>query len=277
MARLRLLACLLPLIAGAPARAETTPAPNLPAQGLRPQLDGERFLRIPGLPRVPLPPGARPFGPQGPNVGVDDSDDDEHPLFDRRATPPRAAPPAADRPKAAEKPKPPPVDVPPLRAQRARVLDALFERLAKAGDDDDAVAVANAIERVWARSGSDTADLLMRRAGAALARHDMSKAERLLDVLAELAPGWAHVFVQRGALRAARENLSGAVADYRKAVEIEPRHFGAQTALGMLYGRQGDKARALAALRKALELYPAQPALAKRIEQLRIEVEGRDI
>lgn len=275
MARLRLLVCLLPLIAGAPARAETAPAQDLPRQ-----FERDRNLRIPGLPQLPLPPGARPFGPQGPNVGVDDSDDDdERPRFDRRGAPPRAAPPAADRPerpKSAEKPRPPPVDVPPLRAQRARVLDALFERLAKA-EDDDAVAVANAIERVWARSGSETADLLMSRAGATLARHDISGAERLLDVVAELAPGWAHVFVQRGALRAARENLSGALADYRKAVEIEPRHFGAQTALGMLYGKQGDKANALAALRKALELYPAQPALARRIEQLRIEVEGRDI
>ena len=154
--------------------------------------------------------------------------------------------------------------------------DALFERLARA-EADDAPAVAGAIERVWARSGSDTADLLMSRAGDALTKHEIAKAERLLDALAELAPGWAHVFARRGALKAAREDISGAIADYGRAVEIEPRHFSAQAALGALYGKQGDKPHALAALRKSLQLYPAQPTLAKRVEQLRLEVEGRDI
>src|SRR5918998_5159227 len=60
-------------------------------------------------------------------------------------------------------------------------LDDLFARLAAAKDPGEANGVANLIERRWARSGSDTADLLMSRAGEALKAKDFPLAIELLD------------------------------------------------------------------------------------------------
>ncbi|MFL5195828.1 MAG: hypothetical protein ACJ8BE_02825, partial [Microvirga sp.] len=60
-------------------------------------------------------------------------------------------------------------------------LDDLFARLAAAKDESEANGVANLIERRWARSGSDTADLLMSRAGDAFKGKDFPLAIELLD------------------------------------------------------------------------------------------------
>ncbi len=274
------LARLVPLlIAATPALAQN----SLPQERATPRAPpADHMLRIPGLPAIPLPPGARAFGPQtppdarAPDIGVDD--DDDGPLDPRR----RPAPPArlgapATPPAKTEKPaRRAPVSVPTVAAQRARVLDALFERLLGASADE-APGVAEAIERVFGRSGSETVDVVMTRARAALDRQQPEVAERLVDAAVGLAPDWADGFAQRAALRAIRGDTSGAIADYAVAVRLEPRHFQAQNALGALRLKEGDKAGALDALRRSLELYPAQAALAKKIEQLRLDVEGRDI
>lgn len=234
---------------------------------------GGNTLNIPGLPPIQLPPGARAFGLNGP--GVDDQParpaipqagpDRNDPRRDRRE---------ADR-KAPERIAP--HSVPTNETQRAKVLDALYARLKAADDHDDAKGVAGAIERVWLRSGSDTADLLMARANAAMAAHETKIAEALLDSIVALEPGWAEGWNKRAMLRFNGDNIDGAVSDLEHVLKIEPRHFVALAGLGAILHKSGLDKRALEAYRRALDLYPQQPDIRKSVEQLQIEVEGRDI
>ncbi len=257
------------------------------AQGALAQVDpsppgrrGGQTLDIPGLPPIQLPPGARAFG-----LGVDDQ-----PAPPARPGRPQAGPapsdPSGDEPgrredkrdgKRKQAERIAPHSTPPQEEQRGKVLDALHSRLKAADDADDAKSVATAIERVWLRSGSDTADLLMTRAVAAIAGDDHKTAESLLDSIVSLEPEWAEGWNRRAMVRLRADNIDGAMSDLEHALKIEPRHFVALAGLGAILHKSGLDKRALDAYRRALDLYPQQPDIRKSVEKLQIDVEGRDI
>ena len=177
-----------------------------------------------------------------------------------------SAEPKSDQKPAEAKIKPPPA-----------TLDDLFARLAAAKDAGEANGVANLIERRWARSGSDTADLLMSRAGEALKAKDFPLAIELLDRVLTLRPEWAEAWHRRATAFFLIDDPVSAIADIRRVIAKEPRHFGAWAGLGHIYMSGGDKKRALEAYRKALALHPHMAKLRDMIDRLTPELDGRDI
>lgn len=182
----------------------------------------------------------------------------------RGGTPPVAAP---DEPSGRSK----------AETRRPSTLDDLFARLAAAGDDAEAKGVANLIERRLARSGSDTADLLMSRAVEALESKDAPLAIELLDRVTQLRPGWAEAWHRRAAAFYMLEDPADALADLHRAIAAEPRHFAAWAALGHIRMAGGDKRRALEAYRKALELHPFLEDAKKVVDRIGPEIDGREL
>jgi Tfp pilus assembly protein PilF len=156
-------------------------------------------------------------------------------------------------------------------------LDDLFARLAAAKDASEANGIANLIERRWARSGSDTADLLMSRAGEALKAKDFPLAVELLDRVLTLRPDWAEAWHRRATAFFLLDDPVSAIADIQRVIAKEPRHFGAWAGLGHIYMSGGDKKRAVEAYRKALALHPHMAKLRDMVERLTPEIDGRDI
>jgi tetratricopeptide (TPR) repeat protein len=156
-------------------------------------------------------------------------------------------------------------------------LDDLFARLSGAKDAGEANGIANLIERRWARSGSDTADLLMSRAGEALKAKDFPLAVELLDRVLTLRPDWAEAWHRRATAFFLLDDPVSAIADIRRVIAKEPRHFAAWAGLGHIYMSGGDKQRALEAYRKALALHPHMAKLREIIDRLAPELDGRDI
>lgn len=161
------------------------------------------------------------------------------------------------------------------RLTREQTLNELYDRLAKAQDEEEGKGVATAIERVFLRSGSDTADLLMTRAVAAAHRNNGELAEDLVDRILLIEPDWAEAWHRRATLRAAREDISGALADLAEALKREPRHIGAMAGLGFLMLKQEQKAQGLKALRRLLELHPQMTQARKAVEKLGLEIDGQ--
>jgi tetratricopeptide (TPR) repeat protein len=157
------------------------------------------------------------------------------------------------------------------------VLDDLFGRLAHTSDTDEAKGIAGAIERIWMRSGSDTADLLMRRAMAALTTERYDLAEQVLTAVVEIDPGWSEGWDKRATARFFAEDFSGAMEDISHVLAIEPRHFGALAGMGFILEKSGLDKDALRVFRKTLEIYPQQDAIRKIVDALTIKVEGRDL
>lgn len=170
-----------------------------------------------------------------------------------------------------------PAEAPPEDNVRKPVLDELFERLAAARDQEEADGIAGAIERVFQRSGSDTADLLMNRALTAMHRKDNKIAADVLDKLVVVEPDWAEAWAQRATARFLEGDKIGAVEDLGHALAKEPRHFGALAGLGSVLYSLGYEKRALEVFRRAIAVRPHQSEVKQMIDKLAPQVDGRDI
>lgn len=167
---------------------------------------------------------------------------------------------------------------PPAPAPRspAATLDRLFERLVAAKTAEEARGIANLIQRRWARSGSDTADLLMTRAQTALRSKQTELAIELLDRVVSLEPDWAEGWNQRASALFMAGDPIRSMIDIGEALKREPRHYGAMMGLGTILRQQGDDKRAMVAYRRALEIYPQMEAIKNAVDSLKTEVDGRD-
>ena len=219
-------------------------------------------------PHVPPPFFQRgPFG----------EDTEVFPRFPGRKTPSVPVRPApgpddspGDKPSTADaQPAPPPT--------RAEALDRLMDRLAKAQDPDEARGIAALVERLWMESGSDTADLLMTRALAAMGEKREDVADAMLDKLIEFRPGWAEAWNKRATLRFLQGNDTGAMEDISHVLALEPRHFGALSGMGSILARHGEEAAALRAMRRALSIYPGDVEVRKAVDKLAPTVEGQEL
>ena len=149
-------------------------------------------------------------------------------------------------------------------------LDGLFAKLKEAPDTESAAVTSRAIQQRWARSGSDTADLLMQRADAALAGGDRPLAIEILDRIIALDPEWAEAWNRRATVFFLEDDLSRSAADIQEVLAREPRHFGALMGLAGILERIGDEHKALEAYERVLSVYPLLPAAQKGVERLKV-------
>jgi tetratricopeptide (TPR) repeat protein len=155
--------------------------------------------------------------------------------------------------------------------------DQLFERLAAAKDEVEAGSIAEQINGIWARSGSDTLDLLMTRAGEALAAKDTVLALDVIDSVLALKSDWAEVYNRRAAIHFQRQDFDAAVRDLRQTLILEPRHFQALAGVGMIFQQGGNGRQALAAFNSALKLNPHLKGIKQAAEKLSLEYNGQGI
>lgn len=179
--------------------------------------------------------------------------------------------PRSGEPKKALAPKPAPEMV------RKQLLDALFQQLSSAQEPEAARQIAGSIERLWLKSFSDTANLLMQRASETARAGQFSLALLIFGKLVVVEPEWAEAWNQRATARFHAGDMDGAMADINQALKLEPRHFGALTGMGIMLRSAGLGERALEVFKKAQSLYPLNPDIQKQIEDLTREIEGQDI
>mgnify|MGYP003143636187 CR=1 FL=1 len=135
-------------------------------------------------------------------------------------------------------------------AAHAEPSDEMFEKLRTAPSDSEANDVAMDIWASWMESGSPTVDVIMERGVDAQTAGDFETARAFFDRAILIKPDYPE----------ANETL-----------QLEPRHFGAWSGLGMMFESMGSPKHALEAYREAIEIYPRmQQALAaeKRLSKL---------
>lgn len=162
-------------------------------------------------------------------------------------------------------------------APRAQVLDDLFARLKKAQNEDEAAGLTAAIQHVWMTSGSDTADALMARALQALQSDHPQSAVHVLNRIIWLYPQWAEAWNKRALVRFALDEDNAALEDLHHVLQLEPRHYGALAGVGFILHRHGLDGKALEAMRLSLGLNPQQQALQHFVDEMKDDVEGRDL
>ena len=161
--------------------------------------------------------------------------------------------------------------------KRAEVLEALYARLAAETRPDMAKSISKAIENVWDSSGSPTHDLLLRRASKAIKEKKYDLAFPLLDAIVELQPDFAEAFSVRAYAFFAKNEPHRALADLRRVLALDPKHYRALEGIGQILRDLGEKKASLEAYRKLIEVYPLFDGAQKAVDQLTIEVEGQGI
>ncbi len=155
-------------------------------------------------------------------------------------------------------------------------LDALFAEL-RTGDAVSADETVDRILEIWADAESDTVDLLYDRANAMAEEGEAALALALLDHVVGLAPNFAAGYALRGFVRMRDDDEDGAVADFSKAIELEPRHFGVRLSLADWLLESGAKRNAYQMYQKVLEWNPHDEAVRRRARALRRELDGQEI
>jgi tetratricopeptide (TPR) repeat protein len=179
-----------------------------------------------------------------------------------------------------EPPKPvePPSTLPRVQhGDKAQNLDRLFEALKVAPDDESAKYVENRIWAIWLASPSDTANLLMERAKAAVDGKDFNLAIKLLDAIIDIKPDFVEAWNRRATVYYTKKDFGNAIADLHEVLAREPRHFGALSGLGIILQEIGDEKRALEAYRRALAIHPKLERIPDLAKKLADKVDGRDI
>lgn len=135
--------------------------------------------------------------------------------------------------------------------------DALFEALKSAKTEAEARLVEDRIWWFWLGEAPDTetrhlVDEAMRKRDG----YDFEGARLLLNDAIERAPDYAEVWNQRAFILFLQDKLDEALEDADRALELEPRHFGALSGKAHILMRQGRIELGQQALRQAIEIYP---------------------
>jgi tetratricopeptide (TPR) repeat protein len=170
----------------------------------------------------------------------------------------------------------PPSAPPPSDQQVAQdLLDRLFGQLHGAKDEASAKMIEDAIWKLWARSGSPTADALIVQAVRAMEAGQRQTALRILDTVIDDQPSFAEAWNKRATLFYMMGDYDRSLADIAHVLELEPRHFGALTGLGTILNDRGKKAEALKAYRRALSIHPFLDGAKKALQQIEPETEQK--
>lgn len=155
-------------------------------------------------------------------------------------------------------------------------LDLLFEEL-RVGDALRAEENSQRILDIWADSASDTVDLLYQRAELSAENGAFDLSLALLDHVVGLAPNFAQGYALRGSVRLADNDRAGAIADFTKVLELEPRQFVVRSALAEMLLAGKDKRGAYEMFQKALEWNPHDENARQRARELRRDIDGQEI
>ncbi|WP_170937269.1 MULTISPECIES: tetratricopeptide repeat protein [Rhodomicrobium] len=164
-----------------------------------------------------------------------------------------------------------------LRKARAELLATLYDQLKAAESDESAELIVSAIEKVWGSSGSDTADLLMQRAGLAVKNRNYDLALQILSGLTAIEPRYTEGWNQLATIYFLQEDYKQAMRQLRQVLALEPRHFKAIEGLGIILRETGSNDAALRATRRALEINPHLKSAKQAEEELSREVEGQGL
>ncbi len=147
------------------------------------------------------------------------------------------------------------------------MLEGLYAELADP-DNPNWQATERRIEAIWSHSGSAAMDLLLERGRKALEAEEFDAAIEHLTALIDHAPDFAEGYNAR-ALAYFRKGLYGpALDDLARALELNPRHFGALVGVAVILEEIGMEKAALEAWREVEAIHPHQPQLRDAIDRL---------
>jgi len=156
-------------------------------------------------------------------------------------------------------------------------LDRLFQRLESADGPREARFYASRIWAIWYSHPSGSIEALMRAGRAALQDDDLKGALIAFDDAVRKAPNFAEAWNARATARYMMGNYERALADVRRTLTLEPRHFGALAGRGLCHIKLDNLERAAEAFEASLAIHPHQPGVEGNLRMVRKRLDNLDL
>lgn len=151
--------------------------------------------------------------------------------------------------------------------------ETLISRL-KSASEADAPLIERDIKRIWSKSGSASADLLLKRGLDALKAGKIDAAIEHLTALTDHAPDFAEGWHARASAYYRAGLYGPALEDLAQALRLNPNHFDAIQGLGAVFEQLGDPKRAWEAYSQVLAIHPHHAEVLEAMERIEPKVKG---
>lgn len=164
------------------------------------------------------------------------------------------------------------------QAQTADLTDesALLEALL-AAEPAEAVRLDRQLQALWAKSGSASADLLLKRGRDALEADDSRAAIEHLTALTDHAPDFAEGWHARASAYFDAGLIGPAIDDLGRALLLNPNNYNALYGLGTILEMLDRPEKAFAAYSRAKSIHPHHEEVTKALSRLEPRIEGRSL
>jgi tetratricopeptide (TPR) repeat protein len=167
-------------------------------------------------------------------------------------------------------------DEPPPKTPTEERAD-LYARLAASKDADETAGIITLLLHTYSESGSDTADLLLRRARQAIGVENYGDALKILDATIAFLPDWAEAWNARATARYLDDDYNGSMADIAQTLKREPRHIGALMGMGMILEAREKREDALKVYERVLEIAPRWRNAEEAADKLKAALAGSEL
>ncbi|MCZ6641706.1 MAG: tetratricopeptide repeat protein [Gammaproteobacteria bacterium] len=146
-------------------------------------------------------------------------------------------------------------------------LDDLFRIIQHTDNPEIAFVTENKIWDIWFQHDDKRTQERLAEGTAAMETNP-SKALLIFNELVEDVPDFAEGWNRRATLYYLLREYAASASDIEKTLELEPRHFGALSGLGLVYLAQEQYAEAKSAFEAVLLIYPHNRNVQKNIEMI---------
>ena len=153
----------------------------------------------------------------------------------------------------------------------------LYTRLAASKDADETSGIITKLLHSYSESGSDTADLLLKRARQAIGVENYSDALKILNATIALQPDWAEGWNARATTRYLDDDYKGSMADIAQTLKREPKHLGALMGMGMILEARDKREQALKIYERVLEIAPHWRNAQEAADKLKAALAGSEL
>ena len=159
-----------------------------------------------------------------------------------------------------------------LADQTDERLDGLFSTLLVSIDLTTLRATENEIWEIWFEHPNDNVEQLMQLGVTRMNDNRYADAMLIFSQLIENFPDYAEGWNRRATLHYILGNHEESIADIEQVLDLEPRHFGALSGLGLVYLQQEQLSKAKQAFENLIDVHPNSPNAQENLRRVNEDI-----
>ena len=163
--------------------------------------------------------------------------------------------------------------------ERNLELDKLFKQL-QTKEPETALNIEKKIWKIWSthpsegRKGYRLSDMLV-KGELMMVKKNLNEAIQIFSLIISVDPNWAEAWNKRATALYLSGKYEDSINDIKKVLQLEPRHFGAISGLGLNQIELKNYRKALKSFKKALKIYPTMQSAKKMVSFLNDLIKGQ--